>query len=114
MAQKMPLLSVLQDTAVMDDLRNDNETLQAARSSPGAESLDVLLDGNESGVRDGGYTQTEAIILNFASDFVASISVLPSHKRRSRASSLSRRAATFGRISRSCGSIILQARCRTR
>ena len=63
MAQKTPLLSVLQDTAVMDDLRNDNETLQAARSGLGNESLDVLLDGNESGVRDGGYTQTEAIIL---------------------------------------------------
>jgi hypothetical protein len=63
MVQKIPLISVLQDTAVMGDLRNDDESLQAARCGSGNESLDVLLRGDESGVRDGGYTQAEAIIL---------------------------------------------------
>jgi endonuclease G len=63
MTQKTPLLSILGDTAVMDELRNDNESLEAARSGSGSESLDVLLEANESGVTDGGYTQVEAIIL---------------------------------------------------
>jgi endonuclease G, mitochondrial len=47
----------------MDELRNDKESLEAARSGSGGESLDVLLEGNVSGVSQGGYTHTEAIIL---------------------------------------------------
>jgi hypothetical protein len=43
--RKVPLCSVLADTAVMDEIRNSRETLGAARSSPGNESLDVLLAG---------------------------------------------------------------------
>ncbi len=61
--KKAPLRSVLADTAVMDEIRNSNETLEAARSFPGKESLDVLLAGDEGALREGGYTQTEAIIL---------------------------------------------------
>lgn len=61
--KKAPLRSVLTDTAVMDEIRNNNETLEAARSSPGNESLDILLAGDEAALREGGYTQTEAIIL---------------------------------------------------
>ncbi len=60
---KSPLRSVLADKAVMDEIRNSNETLEAARTSLGNESLDVLLTGNEVALREGGYTQTEAIIL---------------------------------------------------
>jgi endonuclease G len=61
--KKASLRSVLADAAVMEEIRNSNETLEAARSCPGNESLDVLLAGDEEALRQGGYSQTEAIIL---------------------------------------------------
>jgi endonuclease G len=47
----------------MNEIRNDNTTLEAARSSSGNESLDVLLAGDAAALSQGGLTQTEAIIL---------------------------------------------------
>ncbi|MFD0894285.1 DNA/RNA non-specific endonuclease [Luteolibacter ambystomatis] len=62
---KSSLASLLSDTAVMAELGNSRETLESAKGSPGAESLDLLIEGNGDVLRDGAYTTTEAIILDF-------------------------------------------------
>ncbi len=61
--KKAPLRSLLADTAVMDEIRNNTQSLEAAGSPADSESLDVLLAGDEGAIRDGEYTAMEAIIL---------------------------------------------------
>ncbi len=61
--KKAPLRSLLADTAVMDEIRNSTQTLEAAGSPADSESLDVLLAGDEGAIREGEYTAMEAIIL---------------------------------------------------
>jgi len=63
MNNKAPLYSLLGDQAVMDEIRNQKATLEAATAAYGNESLDVLIGGDSSAVHGGAYTQTEAIIL---------------------------------------------------
>jgi len=61
--KKRALRSVLIDGAIMNEFTGNRTTLEAARSSAGNESLDVLLGGDDTGICEGAYTQTEAIIL---------------------------------------------------
>lgn len=60
---KSPLHSVLNDKVVIEEIQNNEEILEAANSSIGNESLPGLLSGIERTIREGEYTQTEAIIL---------------------------------------------------
>lgn len=68
MNNKHSLRQLLADKAVMEEIQNRHgkTTLESAAGgfSDGSESnLDVLLSGNESGLKDGNYNQLEAIVL---------------------------------------------------
>ena len=60
--KKAPLFSLLTDSAVLTEMRN-NASLESAIPSSQRESLDLLISGSESAVTPGFLTQTEAIIL---------------------------------------------------
>lgn len=60
--KKAPLFSLLTDTAVLSDLRND-ATVESAIPSSDRESLDLLIAGSEAAVSPGFLTKPEAIIL---------------------------------------------------
>ncbi len=59
--EKNPLRSLLNDQAVLDELREGAGGLEAAGS--GHDTMQRLLEGSVEAIRDGAYTQPEAIIL---------------------------------------------------